>query len=85
MPKSKKNLFQNRASSVKGLQKRGVEQNYLEMTLIEDIVEANKHIGEHIDSLTRRATLIQEYLLEIHPDITIRMIRRILTKDIDKS
>jgi hypothetical protein len=59
--------------------------NYLERTLIEDILEANKHIGEHIDSLTRRSTLIQEYLIVIHPEITIRMIRRILAKDLDKS
>ena len=58
--------------------------NYLERTLIEDILEANKHIGEHIDSLTRRSTLIQEYLIVIHPEISIRMIRRILAKDIDK-
>jgi hypothetical protein len=83
MPKSK-NFFHNRTSTVRELQKRNVEQSYLEMTLIEDIVEANKHIGEHIDSLTRRATLIQEYLLAIHPDISSRTIRRILTKDLDE-
>jgi hypothetical protein len=67
------------------LVKRNEAENYLERTLIEDIVEANKHIGEHIDSLTRRSTLIHEYLIVIHPDITIRMIRRILVKDIVKS
>lgn len=65
--------------------KRNEGDNYLERTLIEDILEANKHIGEHIDSLTRRSTLIQEYLIVIHPEISIRMIRRILAKDIDKS
>jgi len=63
---------------------RNEGDNYLERTLIEDILEANKHIGEHIDSLTRRSTLIQEYLIVIHPEISIRMIRRILAKDIDK-
>lgn len=63
---------------------RNEDDNYLERTLIEDILEANKHIGEHIDSLTRRSTLIQEYLIVIHPEISIRMIRRILAKDIDK-
>ncbi|WP_353202118.1 hypothetical protein [Polynucleobacter sp.] len=67
------------------LVKRNEVENYLERTLIEDILEASKHIGEHIDSLTRRSTLIQEYLIVIHPEITIRTIRRILAKDIDKS
>jgi hypothetical protein len=67
------------------LVKRNDDDNYLERTLIEDILEANKHIGEHIDSVTRRSTLIQEYLIVIHPEITIRVIRRILAKDIDKS
>jgi hypothetical protein len=67
------------------LLKRNEAENYLERTLIEDILEANKHIGEHIDSLTRRSTLIQEYLIVIHPEITIRTIRRILAKDVDKS
>lgn len=66
------------------LVKRNEGDNYLERTLIEDILEANKHIGEHIDSLTRRSTLIQEYLIVIYPDISIRMIRRILAMDIDK-
>jgi hypothetical protein len=67
------------------LVKRNKGDNYLERTLIEDILEANKHIGEHIDSLTRRSTLIQEYLIAIHPEVSIRTIRRILTKDVDKS
>lgn len=66
------------------LVKRNKGDNYLERTLIEDILEANKHIGEHIDSLTRRSTLIQEYLIAIHPEVSIRTIRRILTKDVDK-
>ena len=67
------------------LVKRNEAENYLERTLIEDILEANKHIGEHIDSLTRRSTLIQEYLIAIHPELTVRTIRRILAKDVDKS
>ena len=67
------------------LVKRNEAENYLERTLIEDILEANKHIGEHIDSLTRKSTLIQEYLIAIHPELTIRTIRRILAKDVDKS
>jgi hypothetical protein len=75
MPNSKKTA----------LEKKNDGGNYLERTLIEDILEANKHIGEHIDSLTRRSTLIQEYLSVMRPEISIRMIRRILAKDIDKS
>jgi hypothetical protein len=58
---------------------------YAETTLLEDILEANRHVGEHIDSLTRRSTLIQERILLTHPEVSIRMIRRILTKDLDKS
>ena len=80
MPNSKKSA-PNKAL----LAKKDKGESYLERTLIEDIVEANKHIGEHIDSLTRRSTLIQEYLIVIHPEISTRMIRRILTKDIDKT
>jgi hypothetical protein len=79
MPNPKKSAL-NKAPLVT----RNEGYNYLERTLIEDILEANKHIGEHIDSLTRRSTLIQEYLIVIHPEISIRMIRRILAKDIDK-
>jgi hypothetical protein len=65
--------------------KMGQAGNYAEMTLIEDVIEANKHIGEHIDSLTRRSTLIQEYLAVLHPEVSIRTIRRILSKDVEKS
>jgi hypothetical protein len=57
---------------------------YAETTLIEDVLEANRYVGEHIDSLTRRSTLIQERLIGLHPEVTIRIIRRILTKDIEK-
>ena len=57
---------------------------YAETTLIEDVLEANKHVGEHIDSLTRRSTLIQERLIVLHPEVSLRVIRRILTKDSDK-
>ncbi|MBU3630255.1 hypothetical protein [Polynucleobacter sp. AP-Melu-500A-A1] len=57
---------------------------YAETTLLEDVLEANRHVGEHIDSLTRRSTLIQERLIGLHPEVTIRIIRRILTKDIEK-
>jgi hypothetical protein len=57
---------------------------YAETTLLEDVLEANRHVGEHIDSLTRRSTLIQEQLTLTHPEVSIRMIRRILTKDLDK-
>lgn len=84
MPKSihsskPKSLLLNRVA--KGSEGGG----YQEMTLIEDVIEANQYIGEHIDSLTRRSTLIQEHLLPIHPDLSLRLIRRILAKDIDKS
>ena len=58
---------------------------YAETTLLEDILEANRYVGEHIDSLTRRSTLIHERLIGLHPEVTIRIIRRILTKDMDKS
>jgi hypothetical protein len=58
---------------------------YAETTLIEDVLEANKHVGEHIDSLTRRSTLIQERLLVLHPEVSLRVIRRILTKESDKA
>ena len=57
---------------------------YAEMTLIEDVLEANKLVGEHIDSLTRRSMLIQEHLAVLHPELSIRTIRRILSKDIEK-
>ena len=63
----------------------GKGRSYAETTLIEDVLEANRHVGEHIDSLTRRSTLIHELLVALHPQITIRMIRRILTKDLDKA
>jgi hypothetical protein len=55
------------------------------VTLLEDVIEANKCVGDHIDSLTRRSTLIQEYLSLNHPDLSLRTIRRILTKDSDKA
>lgn len=58
---------------------------YAETTLLEDVLEANRNVGEHIDSLTRRSTLIQERLMLTHPEVSIRMIKRILTKDLDKS
>ena len=80
MPNSKQS-----ATNKAILAKKHEGESYLERTLIEDIVEANKHIGEHIDSLTRRSMLIQEYLIGMHPEISTRMIRRILAKDIDKS
>jgi hypothetical protein len=60
-------------------------RSYAETTLIEDVLEANRHVGEHIDSITRRSTLIHEQLASLHPEITIRMIRRVLTKDLDKA
>lgn len=65
--------------------KKGQGRSYAETTLIEDVIEANKIVGEHIDSLTRRSTLIQEYLSALHPEVSIRMIRRILSRDIEKS
>lgn len=58
---------------------------YAEATLIEDVLEANKYVGEHIDSLTRRSTLIQERLQVLHPEVSLRVIRRILTKESDKA
>jgi hypothetical protein len=61
------------------------DRTYAETTLIEDVLEANRNVGEHIDSLTRRSTLIHEQLATLHPEVTIRMIRRILTKDLDKA
>jgi hypothetical protein len=62
----------------------GKSRSYAETTLIEDVLEANRNVGEHIDSLTRRSTLIQERLAMLHPEVSIRMIRRILTKDLEK-
>ena len=63
----------------------GKGRSYAETTLIEDVLEANRHVGEHIDSITRRSTLIQERLVTLHPEVSIRVIRRILTKDVDKA
>ena len=37
----------------------GKSRSYAETTLIEDVLEANRNVGEHIDYLTRRSTLIQ--------------------------
>jgi hypothetical protein len=65
--------------------KVGQVSSYAEMTLIEDVIEANKLVGEHIDSLTRRSTLIQEHLEVLYPEVSIRTIRRILSKDVEKS
>ena len=69
--------------SLAGNKRQG--SSYAETTLIEDVIEANQMIGEHIESLTRRSTLIQEYLAVLHPEVSIRAIRRILSKDIDKT
>lgn len=84
MPKSNhsskpKSTFLNR------LAKGNAGGGYKELTLMEDVIEANKYIGEHIDSLTRRSTLIQEHLSLNHPDLSLRVIRRILTKDSEKA
>ena len=57
---------------------------YSETTLKEDVLEANRHIGDHIASATRRSTLIREYLKITHPEITIRTITRIISKSADK-
>lgn len=75
--------FRSLAKSANG--KVGQVGGYAEVTLIEDVIEANKLVGEHIDSLTRRSTLIQEHLAALHPELSIRTIRRILSKDIEKS
>jgi hypothetical protein len=72
-------------SSIKRSNKSSQSGQYAETTLIEDVLEANRYVGEHIDSLTRRSTLIQERLIGLHPEVTIRIIRRILTKDLEKS
>jgi hypothetical protein len=72
-------------SSIKRANKSSQSGQYAETTLIEDVLEANRYVGEHIDSLTRRSTLIHERLIGLHPEVTIRIIRRILTKDMDKS
>jgi hypothetical protein len=72
-------------SSIKRVNKSSQSGQYTETTLIEDVLEANRYVGEHIDSLTRRSTLIQERLIGLHPEVTIRMIRRILTKDLEKA
>ena len=66
-----------------GANQKGRGSSYAETTLIEDVIEANKLIGEHIDSLTRRSTLIQEHLARLHPSLSIRTIRRILSTDIE--
>jgi len=72
-------------SSIKRANKSSQSGQYAETTLIEDVLEANRYVGEHIDSLTRRSTLIHERLIGLHPEVTIRLIRRILTKDMDKA
>ena len=72
-------------SSIKRANKSSQSGQYAETTLIEDVLEANRYVGEHIDSLTRRSTLIQERLIGLHPEVTIRIIRRILTKDLEKA
>jgi hypothetical protein len=72
-------------SSIKRSNKSSQSGQYAETTLIEDVLEANRYVGQHIDSLTRRSTLIQERLIGLHPEVTIRIIRRILTKDLEKS
>jgi adenine deaminase len=74
-----------KATQIRPPTKMEQTSSYAEMTLIEDVIEANKHIGEHIDSLTRRSTLIQEHLAVLHPEVSIRTIRRILSKDVEKS
>lgn len=84
MSKSKK-ASQIIASTKMNHGKVGQVSSYAEMTLIEDVIEANKLVGEHIDSLTRRSTLIQEHLEVLHPEVSIRTIRRILSKDVEKS
>lgn len=70
------------------LKKRNIKSaqtsRYAETTLIEDVLEANRYVGEHIDSLTRRSTLIQEHLALMYPEVTLRTIRRILVIDSDK-
>jgi hypothetical protein len=79
MDKAPKNLRGKLNSRVSdALNSRGA--NYAETTLREDVFEANREVGEHIDSLTRRSTLIQERLIAAHPDVSIRMISRILSK-----
>jgi len=72
-------------SSIKRASKSSQSGQYAETTLIEDVLEANRCVGEHIDSLTRRSTLIQERLNRMYPELTNRVIRRILTKDLEKS
>jgi len=84
MSKSKK-ATQNSAPTKINHGKVGHVSGYAEMTLIEDVIEANKLVGEHIDSLTRRSTLIQEHLAVLHPEVSIRTIRRILSIDVEKS
>ena len=76
---------QMRTSSLSMAGKKGQVSSYAETTLIEDVIEANKMVGEHIDSLTRRSTLIQEHLAVLHPDVSIRSIRRILSKDLERT
>ena len=78
-------IAQMRISKSSMFDKKRQGSSYAETTLIEDVIEANKMVGEHIDSLTRRSTLIQEHLAALHPDVSIRMIRRILSQDIEKS
>ncbi|MBU3584505.1 hypothetical protein ICN41_10955 [Polynucleobacter sp. 15G-AUS-farblos] len=73
-----------KSSAKSSHRKVGQVGGYAEVTLIEDVMEANKLVGEHIDSLTRRSTLIQEHLAILHPELSIRTIRRILSKDIEK-
>lgn len=51
---------------------------YADTTLREDVLEAEKNIGVHITSTTRKATLIQEHLILQYPEVSNRTIVRIL-------
>ena len=67
----------------KTTRKNSEVSRYSETTLKEDVLEANRHIGDHIASATRRSTLIREYLKITHPEVTIRTITRIISKSAD--
>jgi hypothetical protein len=65
-------------SPKKNVRKNPLGGKYKETTLREDVLEAEKNIGVHIKSTTRKATLILEHLKVQHPDVSTRTIGRIL-------
>lgn len=65
-------------SPKKNVRKNPLGGKYKETTLREDVLEAEKNIGVHIKSITRKSTLILEHLKVQYPDVSARTVGRIL-------